>query len=258
MPCLHMRLHEAPVSQRARSPKSRAHRHFHGARASTACSSTACGLITPSTPRPLSRRRLPRPPLGSSPHALHRRTRLEHRMLSPGGRAWSIAATHTEPSPTASRSAAGQRSTAIRSEARRPHHGQSLSSRAALHSHPLRSPSPALQPIAHAAGQPLHSHPLSSRPLNLMFFHAHRGPPSSPRATSSTTTSIGGRVAPTSCSHTLARRTLSPYLGLRRRGGVGPGGFTLVPPPETSDIREVTAVTCGITALAFPVRNGWV
>ena len=57
---------------------------------------------------------------------------------------------------------------------------------------------------------------------------------------------------------TLARRTLSPYLGLRRRGGVGPGGFTLVPPPETSDIREVTAVTCGITALAFPIRYGWV
>ena len=192
----------------------RAQTHFHGARASTACSSTACGLITPSTPRPLSRRRLPRPPLGSSPHALHRRTRLEHRMLSLGGHAWSIAATHTEPSPTASRSAAGQRSTAIRSEARRPHHGQSLSSRAALHSHPLRSPSPALQPVAHAAGQPLHSHPLSSRPLNLMFFHAHRGPPSSPRATSSTTTSIGGRVAPTSCSHSHAAlfRLTSGYV----------------------------------------------
>ena len=69
-------------------------------------------------------------------------------MLSTGGRTCSVAATHTEPSPTASRSAAGQRSTAIRSAARRPHHGQSLSSRTALHSHPLRSPSPTPRPVA--------------------------------------------------------------------------------------------------------------
>ena len=182
----------------------------------------ASPLVSPSAPN--------QPPLGSSPHALHRRTRLENRMLSPGGRAWSIAATHTEPSPTASRSAAGQRSTAIRSEARRPHHGQSLSSRAALHSHPLRSPSPALQPVAHAAGRPLYSHPLSSRPLNLMFFHAHRGPPSSPRATSSTTTSIGGRVAPTSCSHTRTPHSFAlprvTSTGGCRTGWFHPGSTT--------------------------------
>ena len=125
MPCLHMRLHEAPVSQRARSPKSRAPRHPHGVQASTACSSTACGLITPSTPRPLSRRRLPRPPLGFSlhapqtytsraSHALHRWTHLQRR--GNPYRAFS--------------------------------HGQSLSNRTALHSHPLRSPSPTPRPVA--------------------------------------------------------------------------------------------------------------
>ena len=193
MPCLHMRLHEAPVSQRARSPKSRAHRHPHGVQASTACSSTACGLITPSTPRPLSRRRLPRPPLGFSLHAPQTYTSRASHALN----RWTRLKRRGNPY-----------------RAFYEYLGQSLGSRTALHSHPLRSPSPALQPVAHAAGQPLHSHPLSSRPLNLMFFHAHRGPPSSPRATSSTTTSIGGRVAPTSCSHSHAAlfRLTSGYV----------------------------------------------
>ena len=256
MPCLHMRLHEAPVSQRARSPKSRAHRHFHGARASTACSSTACGLITPSTPRPLSRRRLPRPPLGFSlhapqtytsraSHALHRWTHLQRR----------------------------------RNPYRAFSRGQSLSSRTALHSHPLRSPSPTPRPVAQQPGsapQPSAPQPVARTTASRSRSRTAAPQPSAqqpaaqphvlprpPRTTFQSSCDLVNhhkhrRSRRSDIMLTLARRTLSPYLGLRRRGGVGPGGFTLVPPPETSDIREVTAVTCGITALAFPVRNGWV
>ena len=217
MPCLHMRLHEAPVSQRARSPKSRAPRHPHGVQASTACSSTACGLITPSTPRPLSRRRLPRPPLGFSlhapqtytsraSHALHRWTHLQRR--GNPYRAFS--------------------------------HGQSLSSRTALHSHPLRSPSPTPRPVAQQPDSRSTSHPLRSQSLisrtalhshplhaighaisqaighaishaighailhgcSTSCSHANHGPPSGPRCDLiSHRESQRSRVAPTSCSH---------------------------------------------------------
>ena len=221
MPCLHMRLHEAPVSQRARSPKSRAPRHPHGVQASTACSSTACGLITPSTPRPLSRRRLPRPPLGFSlhapqtytsraSHALHRWTHLQRR--GNPYRAFS--------------------------------HGQSLSNRTALHSHPLHAIGHAIShAIGHAISQAIGhaiSHAIGHAILHgcsTSCSHANHGPPSGPRCDLiSHRESQRSRVAPTSCSHSrmppLFRLTPS-YVD----GGVSDHGWF----HHLSDFRALSA-----------------
>ena len=212
----------------------RAQTHFHGARASTACSSTACGLITPSTPRPLSRRRLPRPPLGFSlhapqtytsraSHALHRWTHLQRRRNPYRAFTPRPVAQQPDSAPQPSAPQPVARTTANRSRSR------------------TAAPQPsAQQPAAQPHVLPRPPRTTFQSSCDLVNHHKHR------------------RSRRSDIMLTLARRTLSPYLGLRRRGGVGPGGFTLVPPPETSDIREVTAVTCGITALAFPIRYGWV